>query len=72
MIIDFSRSFSVDSSILIDRKKIEKVDSFKFLGTFFSEDLKWHKNSDKIFKKQKIQKKSKTNWNHRFHAFSLV
>ena len=39
---------------------IERVCTFKYLGTFFSEDLKWHKNSEEIFK----------NIKSRFNAFS--
>ena len=48
MVIDFSRSFSVESAAFIDSKEIEKVISFKYLGTFFSEDLKWRVNSDSL------------------------
>ena len=60
MIIDFSRTFSVELPVFIDSKVIERVCTFKYLGTFFSEDLKWHKNSEEVFK----------NIKSRFNAFS--
>ena len=59
MVIDFSRTFSVESAVFIDNKQIEQVLSFKYLGTFFNNDLKWHVNSDEIYKKIKS----------RFYAF---
>ena len=60
MVFDFSKSHDVTSSVFIDGIEIERVLDFKYLGTFFSEDLKWHTNSDKLYKKIKS----------RFYAFS--
>ena len=60
MVFDFSKSNTVTSSAFIDGTEIEKVVDFKYLGTFFSEDLRWHKNSDTIYKKIKS----------RFYVFS--
>ena len=60
MVFDFSRSQIVTSSVFIDGAEIEKVFDFKYLGTFFSEDLRWHSNSDSLYKKIKS----------RFYAFS--
>ena len=60
MVFDFSRSQNVTSSVFINGAEIEKVFDFKYLGTFFSEDLRWHSNSDSLYKKIKS----------RFYAFS--
>ena len=60
MIIDFSRTFSVELPVFIDSKVIERVCTSKYLGTSFSEDLKWQKNSEETFK----------NIKSRFNAFS--
>ena len=60
MVFDFSKSHDVTSSVFIDGIEIECVLDFKYLGTFFSEDLKWHTNSDELYKKIKS----------RFYAFS--
>ena len=60
MIFDFSRSHTATSDVLIDGKPIEKVECFKYLGTIFSDNLKWSDNSDYIFRKLKS----------RFYAFS--
>ena len=60
MIIDFCRTFSVELPVFIVSKLIERVGTFKYLGTFSSEDLKWHKNSEEILK----------NIKSRFNAFS--
>lgn len=53
MVFDFSRSRSITSDVFIDGKPIEKVQCFKYLGTIFSENLKWHENSEYIFRKLK-------------------
>ena len=39
MVFDFSKSHDVTSSVFIDGIEIERVLDFKYLGTFFSEDL---------------------------------
>ena len=53
MVLDFSRTHTVTSSVFIGIQEIEKVCDFKYLGTIFSDDLKWHNNSDAIYKKLK-------------------
>ena len=60
MVCDFSRSQNITSSVFINGAEIEKVFDFKYLGTFFSEDMRWHSNSDSVYKKIRSQ----------FYAFS--
>ena len=60
MVFDFSRSQNVTSSIFINGAEIEKVFDYKYLGTFFSEDLSWHSISDSLSK----------NLKSRFNVFS--
>ena len=60
MIVSFSRTHSVCDYVFIDGKLIDKVDDFKYLGTFFGANLKWSSNTDHIYKKLK----------QRFFAFS--
>ena len=59
MVVNFSRTKQVTSSVSLDGKDIEKVNNFKYLGTYFSNDLKWHTNTDYIYSKLKS----------RFYAF---
>ena len=80
MIIDFSKTFSVELPVFIDSKVIERVCTFEYLGTFFSEDLQWHKNSEENFKiiksrfnafsKFKSFNLSSTQCNHFIHHFA--
>ena len=60
MVVSFSRTHFVQDYIFIDGRLIEKVNDFKYLGTFFNVNLKWSRNTDHIFKKLK----------QRFFAFS--
>ena len=53
MIFDLSRSYTVTSDVLIDRKPIEKFERFKYFGPIFSDNLKWSDYSDYIFHKLK-------------------
>ena len=64
MILNFSRTISTSSilaisPIVMNESAIEVVDSFKYLGTIFSEDLKWINNTDSVCSKLK----------QRFYAF---
>jgi hypothetical protein len=59
MVFNFSRRHSITSSVFMNGFTIEKVSNFKYLGTIFSEDLKWHKNTEFILNKLKT----------RFYAF---
>ena len=53
MAFDFSTSQNVTLPVFINGAEIEKVFDFKYLGTFFSEYLRWHSNSDSLYKKIK-------------------
>ena len=41
MVCDFSRSQNITYSVFINGAEIEKVFDFKYLGTFFSEDMRF-------------------------------
>ena len=60
MVLSFSRTYGFYDYLFINDSVIEKVESFKYLGTFFSNNLKWHANSDYVYGKLK----------QRFFAFS--
>ena len=51
MIIDYRKKKEPITPIFINNECIEIVDSFKFLGTTISSDLKWHSNTKLILKK---------------------
>ena len=51
MIIDYHKKKETITSIYINNECIEIVNSFKFLGTTISSDLKWHFNTKLILKK---------------------
>ena len=48
MVVSFSRIFGIYVYLFIDECPIEKVGHFKYryLGTIFSDNLKWHENTD--------------------------
>ena len=60
MVLSFSRSYAIYDYLFIAGQPIDKVDHFKYLGTIFSSNLKWHENSDCINGKLRS----------RFYAFS--
>ena len=51
MIFDFRKNKLPITNLQIKNESIEIVDSFKFLGTSISNDLKWHINTTFILKK---------------------
>ncbi|KAK3553753.1 hypothetical protein QTP70_009192 [Hemibagrus guttatus] len=52
LIVDFRKSNSSrHSPIYINRSKVERVSSFKFLGVHISEDLSWHLNTSTLVRK---------------------
>ena len=51
IVVDFRKTKSTVSPILINNEPIEIVENFKFLGTTISYDLKWQNNIDEIVKK---------------------
>ena len=51
MIIDFRRNKSSIAPLLIKDQKVDIVDSFKFLGSTISSDLKWEANTSDIISK---------------------
>ena len=53
LVSDFSRSQNIASSVGINGIAIEKVFVCKYLGTFFSKDLRLRPNSDSLYKKIK-------------------
>ena len=60
MVVNFSKSCAIYDYVFINGNPIEKVESFKYLGTIFDNDLKWSSNTDYIYGKVK----------KRFYAFS--
>ena len=60
MVVSFSRTYSIYDYLFINGSPIERVDTFKYLGTFFDSNLKWQSNTDYIYGKLK----------QRFYAFS--
>ena len=51
MIVDFRKKKNIKESIHVDGNPVEKVRSFKLLGTTVTEDLSWHQNSVLLLKK---------------------
>jgi hypothetical protein len=51
MVINFSKTFSISDQITIHDSCIDVVDSFKYLGTVFSSDLKWLENTKQVLSK---------------------
>ena len=60
MVLSFSRTYAVYDYLFINNSPIEHVANFKYLGTVFSNDLKWHANTEVLYNKIKS----------RFYAFS--
>ena len=60
MVLSFSRSYFPCDYVFIDGNLIERVDNFKYLGTFFNDNLKWSSNTDNVYSKLR----------QRFFAFS--
>ena len=51
MIVDFRRNPAPIDPLFIDGQAIERVDTFKFLGSHISSDLSWDNNTDSIIKR---------------------
>ena len=51
IVVDFRKKSTHVPPLLINGEPIEKVETFKFLGTLISEDLKWDENISSIIKK---------------------
>uniref|UniRef100_A0A8C6NSQ5 Alkylated DNA repair protein AlkB homologue 8 N-terminal domain-containing protein n=1 Tax=Nothobranchius furzeri TaxID=105023 RepID=A0A8C6NSQ5_NOTFU len=51
MVVDFRKLPTVLSPLTISNSPVSMVDSFKFLGTIISRDLKWETNINSIVKK---------------------
>lgn len=51
MIIDLRKRKEQHAPLYIDGTQVERVKSFKVLGTYISEDLTWTHNTQQIFKK---------------------
>ena len=60
MVLSFSRSYFPCDYVFINGNLIERVDNFKYLGTFFNDNLKWSSNTDNVYSKLR----------QRFFAFS--
>ena len=58
--VSLSRTYGVYDHLFIFNSPIENVDGVKYIGAFFSNNLKWHANSDYVYCKLK----------QRFFAFS--
>ena len=53
MVFDFGRNLSFITPVCINNECIEQVTSFKYLGTFYSNNLKWQTNTAYLYKKLK-------------------
>ena len=51
MVVNFCKSCALYEYIFINGNSIEKVDSFKYLGSFFNCDLKWCSNTEYVYSK---------------------
>ena len=51
MIVDFRKKKTPLSPLFINGQSVERVDSFKFLGTIISSNLKWDENIQSIISK---------------------
>ena len=51
MVVNFCKSCALYEYIFINGNSIEKVDSFKYLGSFFNCDLKWCSNTEYFYSK---------------------
>ena len=51
MIVDYRKNKSTIDPLVIKGQNVEVVDTFKFLGTTISNDLKWQCNTSEIIKK---------------------
>ena len=60
MVVNFSRTYGIYDYLFINGSPIERVNTFKYLGTFFDSNHKWQSNTDYICGKLK----------QRFYAFS--
>ena len=48
MAVNFSRTYAINDYNFISGNPIEQVASFKYLGTFFDNNLKWQSNIDYV------------------------
>ena len=53
MVVNFSKSCAIYDYVFINDNSIEKVESFKYLGTIFDNDLRRSSNTDYIYGKVK-------------------
>ena len=53
MVIDYRKNKCPISPLFIQNTEVEQISSFKFLGTYISDDLNWSKNCNEILKKAK-------------------
>ena len=51
MVVDFRRSAAPPASITLCDSPVDTVESFRFLGTIISQDLKWKQNISSLIKK---------------------
>ena len=51
LIVDFRKKQREHIPINIDRPAVEKVESFKFLGVYVTDNLKWSTHTDNVVKK---------------------
>ena len=51
MVIDFRKNKAAPIPVEINRVAVERVETYKYLGTFLDNDLKWKVNIDSILKK---------------------
>ena len=66
--MDFRKKQDVHSPLNISGERVERVSSFRFLGTHISEDLTWTANTTALVKKAQQQLLSKA----AFGAFGVL
>ena len=49
MVLSFSKTYDVYDYLFINNRPIEHVANFKYIGTVFSNDLKWHANTEVLY-----------------------
>ena len=52
MVIDYRKNKCPISPLFIKNTEVEQTSSFKFLGTYISDDLNWSNNCNEILKKK--------------------
>ena len=57
MIFNFSKKLQFTSDVKLKGERLDVVDEVKLLGTIITNDLKWNKNTKKLYKMQMLKRK---------------